>query len=110
MKLLMFEDSPEMILALQKMMTNEDRWYATCDAVHARALVMQGDADVIVVRRCHLRQLMHGLGCGPGEGMPGGRPIVVLPMIGSTRFLQRYLRSGKIINDIEKSDCSLSLS
>jgi len=109
MKLLMFEDSPEMILAMQKMMTNEDRWYATCDAVHTRALVMRGDADVIVVRRCHLRQLLHGLGRGPGEGMPGGRQIVVLPMFGSTRFFQRYLRSGKITNDNEKLDCSLPL-
>lgn len=93
MNILFFEDSPNLILRAQKQLAPQDQWYATMDASHARALVMQGDVEVIVVRRCHLHDLTHALGFGPGEGTPGGMQIVMLPSFSRMRFLCSYLRS-----------------
>ncbi|HNW60887.1 MAG TPA: hypothetical protein PKI62_14500 [bacterium] len=93
MKLLLFENSPRMILKMQKYLTSQDTWYATMDTTQTRDLVVKEAVDVIVVRKCHEELLWQALGNRWTEGMPGGRQVVVLPRMGSGIYLRRYMRS-----------------
>ncbi len=93
MKLLLFENSPRMILRTQKYLTSRDTWYATMDETQAKALVVNEEVDVIVVRKCHEQALWRALGNRWTEGMPGGRQVIVLPRMGGGIYLRRYMRS-----------------
>lgn len=93
MQLLIFENSPGIILKAQRYLSRQDTWYATMDDANARTLVARGDVDTIVVRRCHKQRLLRALGIETIEGMPGGRQIIVLPRLGCGVTLRKYLRS-----------------
>ncbi len=93
MKLLLFENSPRIILKTQKYLTSLDVWYATMDATQTRDLVVKKAVDVIMVRKCHEELLWQALGNRWTEGMPGGRQIIVLPRLGCGIYLRRYMRS-----------------